>query len=79
MVHVVLCEGCVEDSLQPALLEFICTTEVGVDIKSKRFDASKTDLTMAQFKCCARYREGAKTCRHLALLMLNKLRCHAHF
>ena len=61
-------DGCVEDSLPPALLEFICMIEHGVDIQSQlRFGASKTDLATAQllqYKCYARYREGAKTFRH---------------
>ena len=59
---------CVEDSLPPALLQFICMIKLGVDIQSQlRFGASKTDLAMAQllqYNCYAKYRERAKTFRH---------------
>ena len=61
-------DGCVEDSLPPALLQFVCMIEHGVDIKSQlEFGASKSDQAMAQllqYNCYARYREGAKTFRH---------------
>ena len=40
-------DGCVEDSLPPALLQFICMIEHGVDIQSQ-FGASKTDMAIAQ-------------------------------
>ena len=56
----------VEDSLPPALLQFICMIEHGVDIQSQlRFGASKTQMAqLLQYNCYARYREGAKTFRH---------------
>ena len=61
-------DGYVEESLPPAVLQFICMIEHGVDIQSKlRFGASKTDLAMAQllqYNCYAKNREGAKTFRH---------------
>ena len=41
-------EGRVEDAIPPSLLEFICMTEHGVDIKTQLwFGASKTDSAMA--------------------------------
>ena len=61
-------DGCVDDSLPPALLQFVCMIEHGVDIKSQlMFGASKSDQAMAQllqYNCYAKYREGAKTFRH---------------
>ena len=42
-------EQCINDSISPKLLQFVCMIEHGADIKSQlRFGASKTDLAMAQ-------------------------------
>ena len=61
-------EQCIDDSISPKLLQFVCMIEHGVDIKSQlRFGASKTDLAMAQllqYNCYGRCRNEKATQRH---------------
>jgi hypothetical protein len=61
-------EEYVEYAIPSTLLQFVCMIEHGADIKSQlQFDASKTDLAMAQllqYNCYGRYREGAATYCH---------------
>ena len=61
-------EQCIDDSIPPILLQFVCMIEHGADIKSQlRFGASKTDLAMAQllqYNCYGRCRKEKATQRH---------------
>ena len=61
-------EQCIDDSISPKLLQFVCMIEHGADIKSQlRFGASKTDLAMVQllqYNFYGRCRNEKATQRH---------------
>ncbi|MGH0137069.1 UNVERIFIED_CONTAM: hypothetical protein FKN15_028239 [Acipenser sinensis] len=61
-------QGCVEESIPPALLQFVCMIEYDADIKSQlKHGVSKSDLAIAQllqYNCYTKYKEGAKSHRH---------------
>ncbi len=61
-------EQCIDNSILPVLLQFVCMIEHGAGIKSQlRLGASKTDLAMAQllqYNCYGRCRNEKATQRH---------------
>ena len=61
-------DGFGEEAVPPALLQFVCSIEHGVDIKAHlAYGTAKSDLAIAQllqFNCHSKQREGSTTHRH---------------